>query len=175
MFVRELRTGTRSGLMSQWSTLEASRRWLPVLLLIIVGTAGSLLYVQTRTPEYEARATVLVASQRISETLIASTVETNQLEKVSAILGELFARRTLAELIEEHGLYAAGEEGEVLTLEEKAAILRRQIVIAPDSTNQANQDPRSSATVFEVLNISKRALKRSQHTNITNTPTPSTR
>lgn len=127
------------------------RRWLPVLLVIIVGTAGSLFYVQMRTPEYEARATVLVASQRISETLIASTVETNQLEKVSAILGELFARRTLAELIEEHGLYAAGEEGDALTLEEKAAILRRQIVIAPDSTNQANQDPRSSATVFEVL------------------------
>ena len=67
------------------------RRWLPVSLLIIFGLAGSLFYVQTQTPEYEARATVLVASQRISETLIASTVETNQLEKVSAILGELFS------------------------------------------------------------------------------------
>ncbi|MEM9176212.1 MAG: Wzz/FepE/Etk N-terminal domain-containing protein [Myxococcota bacterium] len=129
------------------------RRWLPMLLVILIGTAASVAYVQTRKPEYQARATVLVASQRISQQLITSTVETNQLEKVSAILGELYSRRTLSELIEEHDLFPTdpAAEGKPLTLEEKAALVRGKILIAPDRSNAANQDSRSSATVFEVL------------------------
>lgn len=127
------------------------RRWLPMVLVIVLGTSASVAYVKTRVPEFQARATVLVASQRISEQLIASTVETNQLEKVSAILGEIYSRRTLAELIETHGLYESTEDAKPLPLEEKAAILRGRILIRPDRSNQANSDSRSSATVFEVL------------------------
>lgn len=127
------------------------RRWLPMLLVIVLGAGASVAYLKTRVPEYQARATVLVASQRISQQLIASTVETNQLEKVSAILGEIYSRRTLVELVQTHDLYGNTEAERPLTLEEKAAILRGGIVIAPDRSNQANNDRRSTATVFEVL------------------------
>ena len=34
------------------------RRWLPMVLVILIGTAASVAYVQTRKPEYQARATV---------------------------------------------------------------------------------------------------------------------
>jgi len=127
------------------------RRWLPMALVIVMGAVASVAYVKTRVPEYQARATVLVASQRISQQLIASTVETNQLEKVSAILGEIYSRRTLSELVETHGLYEKTETERPLTLEEKAAKLRGRINIAPDRSNHANHDRRSTATVFEVL------------------------
>lgn len=126
------------------------RRWIWMLIVLVLGIALSVVFVKTRVPEYQARATVLVTSQRISESLITTTVETDQLEKVSAILGELLSRRTLSELVEEHELYPATAEGPALTLEEKTAMLRSATVIGPDRSNPATHDPGSSATVFEV-------------------------
>lgn len=126
------------------------RRWLWMVLVTIAGLATSVFYVQTRVPEYQARATVLVASQRISERFVQSTVESDQLEKVSAILGELLSRRKLTALIVEHDLFPVVEGVESLTMEEKTGIIRSAIAIGPDRSNQANSDD-SSATVFEIL------------------------
>jgi len=127
------------------------RRWIPMVVVLFTGIALIGVYVQTRVPEYQARATVLVASQRISESLIRSTVDSDQLEKVSAILGELLSRRKLIELIEEHELFPPPSEGPGLTMEEKTTTVRGSILIRPDRTNHANHDAESSATVFEVL------------------------
>ena len=126
------------------------RRWMWMVPVILLGALLSGYYLYQRSPEYAARATILVSSQRISEQFFTPTDETDQLEKVSAILGELLSRKNLAELVGKHDPYAVVGEGEPMTLEQKIGIMRSRIIIGPDRSNAANFDENSSATVFEV-------------------------
>lgn len=141
------------------------RRWKWMLPVILLGLALGGLYLKQRQPTYLARATILVSSQRISEQFFRSTVESDQLEKVSAILGELLSRKNLAGLIEKHDLYTWGESDEPLTLETKVAIMRSQIVIGPDRSNSANLEHNSTATVFEILYTYEDPVKAAAVTN----------
>lgn len=127
------------------------RRWPWMLLVLVVGFGLAGAFLVTREPTYQARATVLVASQRISEDFVQSTVVTDQLEKVNAILGELLSRRNLAAMIEEHGLFPDEPGSEKATMEEKVAALRNSILIGPDSSRTGPQIVGSTATVFEVM------------------------
>ncbi len=129
--------------------LRRRGKWMAVI--VVLGLIASGVFLQKRTPTYSARATVLVASQKISEVFVQGAAEGDQLEKVSAILGELLSRKNLGGLIQEHNLYAAKEGDEQLTLEEKVAIMRAEIVIGPERSSTANTGHDSSATVFEIL------------------------
>ncbi|MEZ4290358.1 MAG: hypothetical protein R3E53_07395 [Myxococcota bacterium] len=70
------------------------RRWRWMVPIVLVGLVLTGVYLKRRQDVYTARATVLIASQRISGALIP-IAETDQLEKVSAIVGELLSRRNL--------------------------------------------------------------------------------
>ncbi|MAG34127.1 MAG: hypothetical protein CL908_24875 [Deltaproteobacteria bacterium] len=141
------------------------RRWKWMALVVVAGIGLSGVFLARQQPSYLARATVLVASQRISEQFFQATVENDQLEKVSAIIGELLSRRSLITLIEEHELYSGADEREVLTLEEKVAIMRSAIVIGLDRTNSANLGANSSATIFEITYGSHDPQKAADVTN----------
>lgn len=127
------------------------RRWKWMVPVILAGMIGSGLFLSSRQPIYRARATVMVSSQRISEQFFQSTIESDQLEKVNAILGELLSRKNLSSLIEEFDLYPATSELASLPLEAKVAIMRRRIAIGPDRTNSANMRDDNASTVFEIL------------------------
>lgn len=127
------------------------RRWKWMVPVILAGLIGSAVFLNSRQPTYLARATVMVSSQRISEQFFQSTIESDQLEKVNAILGELLSRKNLSSLIQENDLYPASSELANLTLEAKVAIMRGRIVIGPDRTNSANMRDDNSSTVFEIL------------------------
>ena len=129
------------------------RRWKAMLAVIVLGLAGCAAFVYTQEPSFTSRATVMVSSQRISEQFVRSTVETDQLEKVSAIVGELLSRNKLAELIDKFGIYEPDEDDgeEELTLAEKVALLRSKIRIAPDYSNAPVIGANSTSTVFEVV------------------------
>jgi succinoglycan biosynthesis transport protein ExoP len=128
------------------------RRWPWMILILVAGLALGGAYLQFREPVYRARATVLVASQKISEQFVQATVETDPLEKVSAILGELMSRRQLAAMINEYSLYVPDDGAEsTLTMEEKVSIMREQIQIGEDRSNTAGFRSRSTASVFEIV------------------------
>ena len=125
------------------------RRWRAMLAVLVVGLASTAFYVQGQRPTYLARATVLVTSQRISEEFFRPTVASDQLEKLSAIVGELLSRQKLASLIQRYDLYPNVEGVKSLTLEEKVELMRENIVLGPDETRGGNQSRNSSAIVYE--------------------------
>lgn len=127
------------------------RRWKWMVLVLLIGLLGTGAMLYRRQPVYVARATVLVASQRISQQFVRSTVDSDQLEKISAIVGELTSRRNLARLVQEYELYQGGDGSDPLTLEQKVSILRSALMIKRDDSNNANVDDQSSATIFEII------------------------
>ena len=50
------------------------RRWIWMLLALVVGLSGTVLLYVTRVPTYEASATVIVSGQQIPEEFVRSTV-----------------------------------------------------------------------------------------------------
>ncbi len=125
------------------------RRWKWMAVVLVIGLSATVLYLRDQRPTYLARATVLVTSQRISEEFFRPTVESDQLEKMSAIVGELLSRQKLASMIQKHNLYPDPEEGEPLTFEEKVELMRENIVLGPDETRGTNSMRDSSAVVYE--------------------------
>ena len=135
------------------------RRWMWMVPVLLIGALLSGYYLYQRSPDFAARATILVSSQKISQQFFVSTIESDQLEKVSAILGELLSRKNLAKLIAEHDPYSVVDGVEVLTLEDQIDLMHSRIAIGPDRSNAANFDRKSSATVFEVRFASGDAQK----------------
>lgn len=127
----------------------ALRRWKWMLAALCFGLAATGLFVRTLDLTYLASATVLVTSQRISEEFFRPTVESDPVEKVSAILGELMSRQSLVSLIEKHGLYPDVEGEEPTSMEDKVARFRAATTIEPDTTHGAVH-PGSSAVVYAV-------------------------
>lgn len=124
------------------------RRWKWMLVVLVLGLTPTAIYLRGQQPTYLARATVLVTSQRISEEFFRPTVESDQLAKISAIVGELLSRQKLSQLIQEYGLYPSGEHREALTMEQKVAIMRSNITLGPDQASTRDQGPESSAVVY---------------------------
>lgn len=96
------------------------RRWRWMLFALVLGLAGTGAFVWTLEPTYLAKATVLVTSQRISEEFVRPTVESDEFERINALVGEVFSRRSLADLVQKHGLYADPE----LDLSMEARVVR---------------------------------------------------
>ncbi len=127
----------------------ALRRWKWMIAALAFGLAATGLFARTLDLTYLASATVLVTSQRISEEFFRPTVESDQLEKVSAILGELMSRQNLIALIEKHSLYPSQDEKERISMEEKVELLRRSTTIEPDTSHGAIR-PGSAAVVYAI-------------------------
>jgi len=106
------------------------RRWRWMLLVAALGCGATVAYVATLEPKYVAKATVLVSSQKISEAFVRSTVDSQEFEKINAIVGEVLSRKNLSALVEEHGLYGGAETP--LSMEERVALMRENLSIAPD-------------------------------------------
>ena len=82
-----------------------SRRWRPMALILAAGVVATLLYAFLPTPMYMADATVLVASQRVSEDFVRQPIEDDLSERVTALRSEVLARPNLTKVIERNDLY----------------------------------------------------------------------
>jgi len=125
------------------------RRWKWMLAVLVAGLGATGAFVRMLDPTYLGYTTVLVTSQRISEEFFRPTVESDQLEKISAILGELTSRQNLVGLIEKNGLYPDEPGEEAMSLEEKVARFRIDTVIEPDTSHGAAR-PGSAAVVYGI-------------------------
>jgi uncharacterized protein involved in exopolysaccharide biosynthesis len=76
--------------------------------MLLVGALGAVVGVSLaliQQPRYLAKATVLLASQRVAQEFVRPTIEEDPLERVNALLGEVLSVDNLYELIEKHGLF----------------------------------------------------------------------
>ena len=81
------------------------RRWLPMLLVLLVGGGGTFAYVATIPVTYLATSTILASGQQISQRLVTSTVDQSPFDRINALIGEILSRERLTSIIEKHNLY----------------------------------------------------------------------
>lgn len=117
------------------------RRWLGMVAVAAAGVvatvAGALLY----PPRYEARATVLIASQKLSEEFVRPMIEEDVLERVNALTAEALSREKLAPVVETYDLFPGvrDELGMIQAVER----LRRKVTIEPETPTVQSRSARA--------------------------------
>ena len=76
-------------------------RWPWMAAALLFGLVATVVFVGLfLTPRYEAAATVLVASQRVAENFVRTTVDSDPFEKINAMVGEALSTDNLIRMIE---------------------------------------------------------------------------
>jgi uncharacterized protein involved in exopolysaccharide biosynthesis len=122
------------------------RRWRPMLAAFLVGLCGTGLAVWLIKPIYEARASVLIASQKLSADFVRPTIQEGALERINALASEVLSNQSLTAMIEEHGLYPSLVEEKGMS--EAVGVLRAKLDI--DLDRGIKRDPGQTATVVLV-------------------------
>jgi uncharacterized protein involved in exopolysaccharide biosynthesis len=81
------------------------RRWRWMVAGVLVGLLGTAGFALTRVPLYKATARVLLAPQRISESLVPTTTVDNPVETLDALLAEALSQQKLVGVIEKFDLF----------------------------------------------------------------------
>ncbi len=81
------------------------RRWIWMLIGLLVGLAATAAFISQLIPTYESKATVVITSQQIPEDFVRSTVREDSFSNINAMLGEVLSARNLTGLIQKYSLY----------------------------------------------------------------------
>ena len=106
------------------------RRWRPMLLVMLAGLAATPLAVWLLPPIYMARASVLIATQKLSESFVRPTIQEDATERINALTSQVLSRQSLTEVVEQFDLYPELRESE--GMDEAVAALARKISIELD-------------------------------------------
>lgn len=115
------------------------RRWKAMLAALLVGFVVTGVAAALRKPVYVAQATVLLASQKVTEDLVKPTSQASPLEGIDAFAAEALSSKNLKRVIDEFGLFP--EEREERSAEEVAAMMREKITIDAVEANARPQGP----------------------------------
>lgn len=127
----------QSGLTPRSILRALSKRKLSIVVLWLVGCAATVAVVTHLRPVYNAEALILVESQKIPETYVASTVQTALEARLDELKQQVLSRERLWNLIREFNLYTKLRQ--VRTREEVVDRMRSDITIALErgwSTNR---------------------------------------
>lgn len=83
----------------------ARRRWIAIVVCLVLGSAATGAVWASWTPTFEARSTILITSQQIPEDFVRSTVREDSIGNISAMLGEVLSQENLSRVIEEKNLF----------------------------------------------------------------------
>ena len=117
------------------------RHWKPMLALGVAGLVVTGVVTSLQEPEYYARATVLIASQKLSEDFVRPTIAEDVLERVNAMTAEALSREKLATVVEKYDLYPNVRESRGMA--DAAAVLRSNIVIEAERAPVASRNARA--------------------------------
>ncbi len=81
------------------------RRWRPMLLVMLACLAATPLAVWLLPPVYVARASVLIATQKLSESFVRPTIQEDATERINALTSQVLSRQSLMEVVEQFDLY----------------------------------------------------------------------
>ncbi|MCU0668069.1 MAG: hypothetical protein MUF70_01805 [Myxococcota bacterium] len=115
------------------------RRWQAMLVALLVGFAVTAVATALRKPVYLAQASVLLATQKVTEDLVKPTTQASPLEGIDAFAAEALSSANLKRVIDEFGLFP--EEREARSSEEVAAMMRENISIEAVEANARPQGP----------------------------------
>lgn len=117
------------------------RRWKPMVAVAAAVLVATGALVALQEPQYVARATVLIASQKLSEEFVRPTIEEDVLERVNALTAEALSRDKLTPLVEKYDLYPdAREDGGMVAA---VAALRGSIEIEPEKPTVQSRTSRA--------------------------------
>lgn len=121
----------------EWlGVLLRKRYWL--LIPAIIGTLIAGIIASVMDPEYESTATILIESQQIPTSLVASPVTAYADERIAKIRQQILSRTNLLELIERNKLYP--KERSQAQLSEVIALMKNAIrvdLVSADSGSSA--------------------------------------
>lgn len=124
------------------------RRWIWIILTLILGLSATGALVTTLEPTYQATATVLVSSQQIPESFVKSTVRgLDSLSNVNALVGEVLSQRNLSGLVKKYNLYAQSSPN--VAHNDLVSRLRGDIAIE-QQRNVNTQRPSESTAIFVI-------------------------
>jgi uncharacterized protein involved in exopolysaccharide biosynthesis len=115
------------------------RRWPAMLVALLVGFAVTAVATVLRKPVYLAQASVLLATQKVTEDLVKPTTQVSPIEGIDAFAAEALSSANLKRVIDEFGLFP--EEREERSTEEVAAMMRENISIEAAEANARPQGP----------------------------------
>ena len=107
------------------------RRWLWMAVTLGLGLAATTGIIALQAPYYLGTARILVASQRIPEDFVRTTVAEDSLQRIDAMVGQILTRGTISELIARNGLYP--DLRDTVTNEGLVKIFREKVTVAPQS------------------------------------------
>ncbi|MDJ0788380.1 MAG: hypothetical protein QNK05_16355 [Myxococcota bacterium] len=123
------------------------RRWRWMLAVAIVGMVASAAAVSTLKPRYRATASLLIASQRIPEDFVRTTVPDDILQRVDGLVAQSITRERMSQLVDEHDLYPALRETATRAQVAMRARQDMQVTLDPSMTRDRRGE---SALVFNV-------------------------
>jgi len=158
------------------------RRWVWMSAALGMALLATAVLVAGVQPTYVATSTILIASQRIPEDFVRTTVEEDSLQQINAMMGQVLTRTNLAKLVEQFDLYP--DLGTTRTMEEITTLFRERLEITPvagmaQAKNEAarliqiafeHRDPVKAATVANEtagLFTSENLRRRSQQARLT--------
>lgn len=103
-----------------------------MLSIAVLGSVAAVAVLLLQEPRYLAKATVLVASQRVAQDFVRPTIEEDPLERINALLGEVLSVENLNQLIDKHALYP--EQRDRVRRELLVARMRRDIEVRQEVT-----------------------------------------
>ncbi len=125
------------------------RRWLWMLVGLVLGLAGTVGAVLQSTPTYLARSSILVSTQQIPEEFVRTTVTEDPFSRLGAMVGTVLSRQKLISLIDEFGLYP--EKRDVTTMDIVVEKMREAINVVPMASVGGSRSRRGdTARMFEV-------------------------
>jgi len=132
----------------------AARRWLLLLLPIVVIGAATAAVSSWLPNRYRSETLILVIPQRVPEEYVRPTVTTRINDRLQAITQEILSRTRLERIIQDFNLYA--EERRTGIMEDVVEQMRRDIgvqVVKGDAfrVNYTANDPRTAMKVTERL------------------------
>jgi uncharacterized protein involved in exopolysaccharide biosynthesis len=136
------------------------RRWRPMLLVMLAGLAATPLAVWLLPPVYMARASVLIATQKLSESFVRPTIQEDATERINSLTSQVLSRQSLSEVVEQFDLYPELRERE--GMDEAAAALGQRISIELDP---GIQSPGERARVVLVYFSDQQATRAAEVTN----------
>ncbi len=123
--------------------LYRRRYWLAIP--VIVGLLAAVVAAWLLQPVYRSSATLLITSQQIPTTIIASPLSTYADERIAKIRQQIMSRENLAGLIASRDLYR--RERSVLPLDDVVAIMRHAISVELVGSNTGAETARSGTTI----------------------------
>jgi len=101
------------------------RRWLWMLVALLVGLAATATVSLRLKPRYVASAILLVSSQQIPEEFVRPTVRDDSLQRINAMVGSVLSMSNLSRLIEKYDLYVSHRERHPVS--EVVTVMRRRV------------------------------------------------